>query len=222
MKNKLVYRYILFLVGLFLNGFGVAFVTKASLGTTPIAAIPYTLSKIIPKLTLGNFTIIISILLILMQIIILRKNAKLIDIILQVPISLLFGYVIDFSMWLLSGFDPNIYILKFVSLLIGCLIIAFGAYCEVAADVTMLPADGFTRAIVKVSGMDFGNVKLITDSAQAVIALILGLVFLHKLIGVREGTIIGALLIGNIIKLIGKFKAPSSFFKTETDTVKHN
>ncbi|MBR3706310.1 MAG: YitT family protein [Firmicutes bacterium] len=204
MKQNLLKRYLLFMSGLFLNGFGVAFITKAALGTTPIAALPYTLSLIFPVLTLGNFTIIISMILILLQYIILRKDGKIIDILLQIPITFLFGYVIDFSMWILTGFQPQSYLIQMVSLLAGCVIIAFGAYFEVVADVTMLPADGFTRALTKVTGREFGTVKLITDSAQAGLALILGLVFLHQLAGVREGTVIGALLIGNLIKVISR------------------
>lgn len=205
MNKRIAKRYLLFLAGLLLNGFGVAFITKAALGTTPIASIPYTLSLIIPALSLGNFTIIVSMILIVLQVIILRKKARPLDIILQVPISFLFGYVIDFSMLLLHGFSPDSYPAKFLSMLIGCVIIAFGAYFEVVADVTMLPADGFARAISKVSGKNFGTIKMITDSSQAVIALILGLIFLGKLAGVREGTIIGALLIGNIVKVIGRW-----------------
>jgi len=204
MKQNLLKRYLLFMSGLFLNGFGVAFITKAALGTTPIAALPYTLSLIIPALTLGNFTIIISMVLILLQYIILRKDGKIIDILLQIPITFLFGYVIDFSMWILTGFQPQSYLIQMVSLLAGCVIIAFGAYFEVVADVTMLPADGFTRALTKVTGREFGTIKLITDSTQAGLALILGLVFLHQLAGVREGTVIGALLIGNLIKVISR------------------
>ena len=72
--NKLK-RYLIFLVGLFINSFGVSFVTKASLGTSPISSIPYVLSLNFP-LTLGNFTIIFSILLILLQIVILRKTLR--------------------------------------------------------------------------------------------------------------------------------------------------
>ncbi len=202
MDKGTVNRYLLFLMGLLCNGFGVAFITKSALGTTPIASIPYTLSLIIPGLTLGNFTIIVSMILISLQVILLRKNVKWIDIILQVPITFLFGYVIDFSMWILTGFNPSAYIVKLISLLAGCVIIAAGAFLEVKADVTMLPADGFTRAITKVTGCQFGTVKLITDSSQAAVAVLLGLIFLQKLAGVREGTIIGALLIGNIIKAI--------------------
>ena len=106
MNNK-VCRYLMFLIGLLFNAFGVAFITKADLGTTPIAALPYTLSLLMPKLTLGNFTILISMLLIASQILILRNKGSLFDIILQIPISFLFGYVIDFSMWILLYFSHS-------------------------------------------------------------------------------------------------------------------
>lgn len=201
-KNYL--RYVLLLIGLFINAFGVALITKADLGTTPIASLPYTLSLIIPKLTIGNFSIIVSMVLILLQVLILRKKSKALDIVLQIPISFLFGYIIDISMWILTEFNPEKYISRFVALLVGCVIIGFGVYFEIVADVAMLPADGFSRAITKVTNKQFGNIKLITDTSQAVIAMILGLIFLHKLAGVREGTIIGALLIGNIVKVLGK------------------
>lgn len=217
MKDKKIYRYLIFAVGLIFNGFGVAFITKANLGTTPIASIPYTLSLIIPKLTIGNFTVLVSLLLIALQFIILRKKAKFIDIILQIPISFLFGYVIDFSMAVLKAFSPEKYPLKFLALLLGCVIIAFGAYFEVVADVTMLPADGFSRAISKVTNKNFGTIKLITDSSQAVIAALVGIVCLHQLAGVREGTIIGALLIGNIIKIIGHGLRLDRFFDKTTN-----
>lgn len=106
--------------------------------------------------------------------------------------------------WILTALQPEEYVFKILSLLAGCLIIAAGAYFEVAADVTMLPADGFSRAIVRVTGKESGTVKLITDLSQAFIALVPGLIFLRKSAGVREGTVIAALLIGNVIKVIGR------------------
>ena len=66
-------RYVIFLVGLFVNSLGVSFVTKANLGTSPISSIPYVLSLNFP-MTLGNFTILFSLLLIGLQLIILRKS----------------------------------------------------------------------------------------------------------------------------------------------------
>ena len=90
-------RYLIFLLGLFVNSLGVSLITKANLGTSPISSIPYVLSLNFP-FTLGNFTIFFSIFLIVLQLIILRKNFKL-EHILQIPVSIIFGYFIDLTMY---------------------------------------------------------------------------------------------------------------------------
>ena len=199
--NKLK-RYLLFLVGLFINSLGVSLVTKASLGTSPISSIPYVLSLNFP-FTLGNFTIIFSLLLIALQILILRKNFK-IENILQIPVSIAFGYFIDFTMYLLFWVNPQDYFMKVIALLLGCLVLGFGVYIEVVADVVMLPGESFVRAIVQTWNTNFGTTKIIFDTSMAVIAAVLSFVFAGKLNGVREGTIIAALLVGFIARLLGK------------------
>lgn len=199
--NKLK-RYLLFLVGLFINALGVSLVTKASLGTSPISSIPYVLS-LNYSFTLGNFTIFFSILLILLQILILRKNFK-IENILQIPVSVAFGYFIDFTMYLFFFVNPQNYITKVIALLAGCIVLGFGVYLEVVADVVMLPGESFVRAIVQTWNTNFGTTKIIFDTSMAVIAAILSFVFFSDLNGVREGTIIAALLVGLIAKIFGQ------------------
>ena len=199
--NKLK-RYLIFLVGLFINALGVSLVTKASLGTSPISSIPYVLSLNFP-LTLGNFTIIFSILLILLQILILRKNFK-IENILQIPVSIVFGYFIDLTMYMFFWVDPQNYFIKLIALLAGCIVLGFGVYIEVLADVVMLPGESFVRAIVQTWNTNFGTTKIIFDSSMTIIAGVLSFVFFSKLNGVREGTIIAALLVGFIARLFGK------------------
>ena len=199
--NKLK-RYILFLIGLFVNALGVSLVTKASLGTSPISSIPYVLSLNFP-FTLGNFTIVFSILLIVLQILILRKNFKL-ENILQIPVSIAFGYFIDLTMYLLFWINPENYFVKMIALLAGCLVLGLGVYLEVLADVVMLPGESFVRAIVQTWNTNFGTTKIVFDSSMAIIAGALSFVFSGKLNGVREGTIIAALLVGFIARLLGK------------------
>ena len=70
-----VKRYLVFLVGLFVNSLGVSLITRADLGTSPISSIPYVLSLNF-SVTLGEFTIAFSLLLIVLQLLILRKNFK--------------------------------------------------------------------------------------------------------------------------------------------------
>ena len=195
-------RYLIFLVGLFINSLGVSLITKANLGTSPISSIPYVLSLNFP-FTLGNFTIFFSIFLIVLQLIILRKNFKL-EHILQIPVSIIFGYFIDFAMILLSWVNPEEYLMKIVYLLIGCLILGVGVYMEVLADVVMLPGESFVRAIVLIWKTNFGTTKICFDVSMSVIAAVLSFVFAGRLAGVREGTVIAALLVGFIARLIGK------------------
>jgi len=195
-------RYLIFLLGLFVNSLGVSLITKANLGTSPISSIPYVLSLNFP-FTLGNFTIFFSIFLIVLQLIILRKNFKL-EHILQIPVSIIFGYFIDLTMILFSWVNPEAYIMKIVYLLIGCLILGVGVYMEVLADVVMLPGESFVRAIVLTWKTNFGTTKICFDVSMSVIAAVLSFVFARRLAGVREGTVIAALLVGFIARLIGK------------------
>ena len=195
-------RYLIFLVGLFVNSLGVSLITKANLGTSPISSIPYVLSLNFP-FTLGNFTIFFSIFLIVLQLIILRKNFKL-EHILQIPVSIIFGYFIDLTMIFFSWVNPEAYIMKIVYLLIGCLILGVGVYMEVLADVVMLPGESFVRAIVLTWKTNFGTTKICFDVSMSVIAAVLSFIFAGSLAGVREGTVIAALLVGFIARLIGK------------------
>ena len=195
-------RYILFLIGLFINSLGVSLITKANLGTSPISSIPYVLSLNFP-FTLGNFTILFSILLILLQLLILQKNFKA-EHLLQIPVSILFGYFIDFTMILLAFVNPQSYVVKIIDLLIGCLILGFGVYIEVLANVVMLPGESFVRAITQTWNLEFGTIKVIFDVSMAVIAIAMSLMLSHQVNGVREGTIIAALLVGAIARQFGK------------------
>lgn len=199
--NKLK-RYLLFFAGLFVNALGVSLVTKANLGTSPISSIPYVLSLNFP-FTLGNFTILFSILLILLQILTLRKNFKL-ENLLQIPVSVAFGYFIDLTMYLFFWIDPQYYPLKIIVLLAGCLVLGFGVYLEVITDVVMLPGESFVRAIVQTWNTNFGTTKIFFDSSMTIIAGVLSFLFFGKLNGVREGTIVAALLVGFIARLLGK------------------
>ena len=201
-KAEQVKRYLLFLVGLFVNSLGVSLITKGNLGTSPISSIPYVLSLNFP-FSLGNFTIVFSLLLIFLQFLLLGKNFKA-EHLLQIPVSMAFGYFIDMSMILLGFVHPVSYISKVLGLLIGCLVLGVGVYMEVLADVVMLPGESFVRAIVLTWKTNFGTTKICFDVSMAVIAAVLSFVFAGRLDGVREGTVIAALLVGFIARLFGK------------------
>lgn len=202
-KKELIRKYFIFLMGLFISSLGVSFITKADLGTSPISSIPYVLSLGFP-LTLGNFTIIFNVLLVLLQIIILGKDFKKRDL-LQIIVTFLFGYFIDGTMFLLGWLHPALYPAKVIFLVIGCLILALGVYLEVFADVIMLPGESFVKAVTIRWKTDFGNTKVCFDASMSVIAILLSLLLFHHLKGVREGTIVAALLVGILARAYGRF-----------------
>lgn len=195
-------RYLIFAIGIFVNSLSVSFVTKANLGTSPISSILYVLSLNFP-FTLGNFTIFFSVLLILLQVLILRKNFKL-EHILQIPISIAFGYFIDFTMVLLKDMNPQFYGMKIFVFLVGCFILGFGVYLEVLADVAMLLGESFVRAVCITWKFEFGITKIVFNVSMSVITTILSFAFVQKLYGIREGTLIAAILVGYIARTFGK------------------
>lgn len=218
-KSVIIRRYAAFFTGLLLSAFGAVFVIRAALGTSPIAAIPYSLSLIVPRLTLGNWTIIMNIVLILVQIILLKGKMNIFQVFLQVLTTFFYGYFSDFFMWVLQAYAPSLYIVKLCSLVVGCSIIAFGLYLEITADVTMLPGDAFVRAISKVSQKEYGTIKTISDISMTLIAATICLVFLKKLVGVREGTIIISLITGNIMSFYtAKLKKVSNWIAPVTES----
>ena len=131
-KKEVLKRYFIFLIGIYINSFGISFITKAALGTSPISSVPYVLSLGFWP-TMGEFTIALSLLLILLQIALLGKKFKKASL-LQIPVSIVFGYFIDWSMLLLEWVNPQEYLMKILFLLIGCVILGFGVFLEVAAD----------------------------------------------------------------------------------------
>lgn len=195
-------RYFVFLIGLFVNSLGVSFITKASLGTSPISSVPYVLSIIFP-FSLGQFTFVFNLLIIALQIVILRKNFKK-ESLLQLPVVFLFSCFIDLTMYLLSFMSPQTYVIKFTELIIGCGILGFGVYIEILADVVMLPGEALVRAISSTWNTDFGKTKVAVDSAMSVSSAIIAIIALGGLKGVREGTVVAAILVGMTARAINK------------------
>lgn len=203
MPSHLFQRYLLLLIGLSIMAFGVAFSIKADLGTSPISSVPYAVSLFTP-LTVGNATIIMHCVFILIQILILRKNYQLIQL-MQLPVAFFFGFLTDFGVWAVQGVTCSAYWQQWIVCLIGVLLVAIGVSFEVKAGVVMLAGEGVVLAICRVLPIKFGYMKVAFDVTLVVIAITLSLVFTGSLQGVREGTIAAAVLVGLTAKRIGRF-----------------
>lgn len=199
-KKELIKRYILFIIGLFFAGVGVAFTKHGELGVSPISSVANVMSLKFDFLTIGSWLIVWNCVLILGQIVLLRKEFKLYQL-LQIPLSFLFGYFTDFGMWIVSFISVNNYFARLLMLFIGIAVLAFGIALSVIANVIMNSGEAIVKVISDKTGFEFGNVKVVFDISCVTVSIILSLIFFDmKIIGTREGTVISAILTGLVVK----------------------
>lgn len=208
-KDEIVKRYILLIVSLFFSALGVAFTKNGELGVSPISSVANVMSCRFTSFSLGTWLIIWNCLLIIGQILILRKNFQFIQL-LQIPLSFLFGYFTDLGMWLVSFISVNLYPMRIAMVIVGVIILGFGITLSVIANVIMNSGEAFVKAISDTFNKEFGNIKIAFDVLCVFISLILSLIFFDfTIVGTREGTIISALLTGIVVKFFGsKLKEP--------------
>ena len=203
-KKELVKRYAVFIVSLFVMAIGVAMTKKAELGVSPISSVANVMSIQFTSLSIGNWLIIWNCVLILGQILFLRKKFQPVQL-MQIPLSFLFGYFTDFGMWLMSFFDTDTYAVKMIFVIVGTVILGFGVALSVIANVVMNFGEAFVKAVSDVTHKDFGNLKIGFDVSCVVVSVVLSLIFFKmKIVGTREGTIMAALTTGILVKLFSK------------------
>lgn len=192
-------RYSMFLVGAMVCATGISFITRAGLGTSPVSSIPFVLSLLTDQKWMGAFTFFFNMLFLVGEAVLLRRFTW--TQALQIPVTLFFSLCIDVAMSIIPTRYGWPYQWSALYLVIGCFVMALGITLEVMASVIMLPAEAFVRALSQKLQKEFGNVKVCFDSSLTLIAAVLALIALHKLNGVREGTLISALAVGQLVKL---------------------
>lgn len=191
----------LFLVGLLIASMGVAFSTKAGLGTSPVASVPYSVSLVSSLFTFGGWLNLLSVIQIIAQIILLKGKCAPVEILIQTILAFVYGYLTNFSCYVIRNIQVISYISQVVFMLLGCIVLALGIWIQLKGGVAMLPGEAMNRAISSVTGKRYENIKIIFDVLYIAVSAVICLIFIGKLKGVREGSIIAAILVGNIIKI---------------------
>ncbi len=200
--NNITQRILVFVSGLFIMAFGVALSVKANLGVSPISCIPYIYSLRYP-LTMGEMTIIFNVFLILLQILLLRRKYRLFQLI-QLPVVFVFGFFTDFTLYLVADITLSGYGWQGLLCMLSCVVIAFGVFLEVKAGITYLPGEGLAMAIAETWKKEFGKAKIWVDSSMVIAGILSSFALIHHLQGVREGTIVAALLVGYLARLYSR------------------
>lgn len=204
-KDSLFKRYLVFIIGLYFLALGITLIVHSSLGTTPISSMNYVLS-INTSLSLGTWTFIINLLMILIQLWLARgkygTRKDTIEILLQVPFSFIFSAFIDLNMIVIRNVAPSNYGMALGILLAGCFIQSIGVVLELKPKAAMMSAEGLVKYIARRCNKEFGNVKVYVDITLVSLAILISLAFTMRIEGVREGSIIAACITGYIVNFL--------------------
>lgn len=206
-RQEKIRRYFVFFLSLFIMSFGVSLVTRSLMGTSPISSIPYVWS-LHTALSMGIYIIILNAILIAAQLMMLGRqgiNENKVELLMQIPVSLLFGVFIDITMAILSFWHPEVYWQKLISCIVGCCIMGLGIALEVVADVCMNSGEYVLHIASRKFKKEFGTMKILFDVTLLLIAVGCSWIFAERIDGVREGTVIVAVLTGPVVRFLRPF-----------------
>lgn len=202
---KLLARLGIYCLGLLILAFGIALAVNSNLGVSPISSLPFVLSQIVP-ISLGTCTTLIYILYILLQMVIARKFRP--ALLLQLVFSTIFGHFLDGAKFLLGDFCLPGYFGQLVMLAMSTVMIGFSLVLYIDVELAPMPAEGLVVCIAGKLGKPFPKIKTLFDCASVLVGLALCFLFLGSVVGIREGTIITAILVGKMTGVVRKYLSP--------------
>lgn len=200
-------KVLVYAAGLLLMAFGVAFSVNSGLGVSPVNALPYVVSQVL-GVDMGSCVIGVFSCYVLVQLVIYRRDFRWINLT-QILFSTLFGYFVDFAKKAVGDFSFSTYPGQLVMLAVSMVFVALGVCLYMDAGLVNMPMEGMTNAIAEgIVKKPFHDVKVVVDCLAVAAAVLLSLAELGSLTGIREGTLICALLVGKMMKPMQKVLVP--------------
>lgn len=198
---SLLFRIPLLVLGMAAAASGIAAVTTAGLGTTPISTLPLAVAEIF-GMTFGTGTFIVNVGFVLGQILLLRRHFPLPNL-LQIPVVLLFSVFIDGAMALFGKLAlPDAYAAHLGLSLFGNLLMAVGIVMQIRSKTLVQPGEGIVLAASFVLRRPFGTLKIANDVSLVAASALLAWTTLGHTVAIREGTLVSAVLVGLLVKAI--------------------
>lgn len=129
------WQHILLLVSLYVMTLGVALCVRSNLGSSVISSIPMAFSlagqqNLAPPLTIGGYTNLMNMILVVGQILVLRRRFEPVQLF-QLLIGFVFGALIDVNMYLTSMLTCDTLPVQIAVQFVGCTVMAAGIALEV-------------------------------------------------------------------------------------------
>ena len=210
-KNKILsflWQHLLLLFSLNLMTIGVVLCVKSNLGSSVISSLPFVMSLageagMAPALTIGDYTIIMNVVLVACQIAVLRRRFEWVQLF-QLAIGFFFGLLIDMNMLIFGDLTCDTLLSQTAAQIAGCTIMGLGIAMEVKCGSVTMPGEGISIAISRVVNRPFAKVKIYVDTMLVLLAVSCSFLFFGEwqwnVIGI--GTMIAMVYVGLVVKLI--------------------
>lgn len=199
--SKLAARLGIYCLGLLVLAFGITLAVNSNLGISPVSSLPYALSQIL-NISLGACSTVVYAGYILAQMALSRKFQPIL--LLQLVFSTIFGYFVDAAKFIVGDFRIPTYLGQLAMLSASIVLIGLSLVLYIDVRLTPMPAEGLIGCIADKVGKPFPKIKTLFDCASVLTAAVICLVFLGKVTGIREGTVLTALLAGRVMGWIRK------------------
>ncbi len=212
MKDKIIgfaWQHFLLLLSMFFMTLGVALCVRSNLGSGVISSIPMSFSlageaALAPGWTIGGYTNIMNILLVVAQILVLRRRFEPIQLF-QLLVGFVFGCLLDVNMWLTSFLSTYATLpAQIIAQLAGATILGSAVALEIRCGSVTMPGEGIQVAIACVTGRPFPIVKIAVDTLLVMLAVISGFCFFGTWpwTVVGPGTLFAMFYVGYVVKLV--------------------
>ena len=214
MKQKL-FRWVTYLLGLFLLAVGLTLNTKTGLGTSCIVSIPFTISQIW-GLNFGNTTFAVYVVFVAVQLVLIfltadrfdpkEQRLRILQALLQLPFSKLFTWMMNLvsdSVPVLTEGFPDQFLGTMagrVCVLLGAVVL-IGVGTSLSLNMRLVPntGDGIVRGLAEFFRRPVGLTKNIFDCSCCLFSLTMGLVLTGRIVSIGLGTVVAALGVGRVI-----------------------
>ena len=149
---KRINRIVIYIGGIVLLALGGVLAIKSNLGASPISSLPLSISKV-SRISLGTAAAILFTIYVVIQILILKRDFKKIQL-LQIVFAILFGQIMNFFNSIITININNFYS-RILICILSFFITAFGVVFTITANIVPVAPDGLAQVISKKAKIDF-------------------------------------------------------------------
>lgn len=211
MKKIRMSRELAYVLGMIIMPFSVAFTVKANLGMSMIAAPTYIISERFDFITYGQTEYIVQGLFVLLLCVIIKKFR--VSYLTSFLSAIIYGTILDLAVYLTDPIPADNIVIRVVLFILGMTFTGFSVALFFNTYLAPCAYDFFVRVVGQEKKLDMRKWKLCYDFSMLAFALIMSFVLFRNLVGVSIGTLVMAVLNGNIISFFSKqFEKRIEFF----------